>query len=160
MKFFDKEKVTQCNLLGKKEIKEFIKNGCDFLNTKEKYKNYQLSNKSSVIVDENKNILFFTYFDKICFNFSLKKHKQIYLDSGALKPLERGADVMIPGILKYLDKQDNFEEGDVLHINIEGHGIYAVGVAKLSLTECKQRGEGVCVDVLNVNNGYLEKIIK
>lgn len=164
MKYFEKQTVTQVNNLSKKDIKDFIKKGYTELNPKETYKCHQISNKSKIITNMNKEILFFTYYDKIIdVNFEKVKNeniKRIFLDKGALKAVDRGADVMIPGILKYIDRQDDFKNDEIVYVEIEENGIYGVGIALMSLEEVKLKSEGKTIEILHTKNGCLNDLIK
>ncbi|ORD94648.1 hypothetical protein ECANGB1_311 [Enterospora canceri] len=162
MRYFDKESVVQINVLSKKELRDLIKSGMTLLDVKKKYQKYSLSNKSKVILDENKNILFFTYYNKnikLCEYFDETKDKKVIVDDGAIKPLERGADLMIPGILKFLDKQPDFKKDDVVYIEINSR-LFGVGIAQMCLSECVNAKTGVGIEILYLRDGILHKIIK
>ncbi len=68
--------------------------------------------------------------------------KTVVVDMGAVGPVSRGSDVMIPGIVKL----DQFKEGEVLQIKDEKHHVsIAVGVSLMSSDEVKRRDRGRCI---------------
>ncbi|OQS54359.1 hypothetical protein EHP00_1428 [Ecytonucleospora hepatopenaei] len=167
MKYFEKQTVVQSNFLSKKDVKEYIKKGID-LDPKQIYKVFSLSNKSKVIADSNKKLLCFTYYDKVVdIDFDKlnniqdqnKTLKKVFLDKGALNAVNRGADIMAPGILKYSEKQSEFKEDDIVYVEIENEGIYCVGVAIMSMDDIIKTGSGKSLEVIYIKDGCLKQII-
>lgn len=170
MRYFDRQTVTQVNNMAKKDVKDYIKKGCTMLEPKGDYKCHSISNRSKVITDEN-GIVFFTYYDKVCVLFehlnkidmSSLNYKRVVVDYGAKKPLERGSDVMAPGILKFVDKQENFKANDIVYIDLIADDSstehFAIGVASKSLEECKKEGSGIVIDVIYVTGCALDSLL-
>ncbi|KAL6122596.1 hypothetical protein NUSPORA_00364 [Nucleospora cyclopteri] len=162
-RFFEKLKVVNIHVLSKKDIKQFVKMGATSLDPKQEYRVYLMSNKCKVIVNINTKIECFTYYNRICpslesiDNF---KHKTVIIDSGAIKPITRGADVMIPGILKYADLQPEIEKNDIVAVKILDQDFLAIGISLMSLTEMKKEQNGVAIEVLHVKSDDLKNLIK
>lgn len=150
---FNKVEVSSSCCLGKKDKKDINKRlGYELLEKNEAYMIHRCRNKISLVSLGGVAILFFfnrKYFPTIRY---LEKHDsefhEVFLDDGALGPLCRGADVMIPGILKYKDLiKKEFEAGDAVVIRIVGKSIVAIGEAVVGLQEMASKGNGVGVEV-------------
>ena len=74
----------------------------------------------------------------------LKRFPKIVVDSGAVRHVCNGADVMRPGILSF---PDSFNEGDIVVIQEGKHEKYiAVGLAILSSSAAKISSKGVVIN--------------
>ena len=68
--------------------------------------------------------------------------KEVYVDRGAVKPITNGADVMIPGIVKY----DEFNVGDVVVIKLVDTGSFlAIGLALINSVDIKAMKKGKAI---------------
>lgn len=162
MTYFTKTEVKQFHMLSKKDIKTYIKDGCDYMNLKTTYKCFLLSNKSKVVTTDDLQIQFFTYYNNICHMFYPNKHKTIFVDKGAQKFLERGAYVMAPGITKYLDSQPDFDKDEIVYISLYDNTIsilFGIGITLMNRQECAQLNNGSVINVLYINDGTLNKIL-
>ncbi|ADM11588.1 RNA-binding protein [Encephalitozoon intestinalis ATCC 50506] len=151
---FDKLEISSSCCLGKKDKKDINRQlGREILGKTEGYMLHKCRNRASVISREGLAILFCfnkKYFPTIQY---LEKHSneefhEVFLDDGALGPLSRGADVMIPGILKYKDLvKGDFEEGDSVVIRILGKSIVGIGEAVVSFKDMAKKGNGIGIEV-------------
>ena len=158
-KLFEKVEVKNRNILSKAEKKKYNPKLGDILDMKTDYTVITVSTKLKLVKD-NSGFLFFDYFGTVIpaiksFNSSL--FKTIWLDSGALGPISRGADVMVPGIIKFIEKCPSFHKDEILGVEIEGQGIFAVGIALMSYDEMVQKKEGPVIDILHVKGDSLDK---
>lgn len=75
------------------------------------------------------------------------KYPRVIVDSGAVRPIVRGADVMAPGIREV---EGPMEVGDVMAVAEEGVGrVIAVGVALMSKGEVFEVRKGKALKVLH-----------
>lgn len=80
----------------------------------------------------------------------------IYLDEGATGPIQRGANVMAPGIYKYINMcTGDFKTNDVVCISIIEKGILAVGMALLDKNNLTEHTAGEAVTILHIDNDEL-----
>lgn len=157
-KLFDKLEVKNLNILSKSEKKKFNSKLGNILDMKAEYKILTISTKLKLIKDDSK-FLFFEYFGKVIptvKTFDRNLFKSVWLDGGALGPLSRGADVMAPGLIKYIEKCVEFEKDDVLGVEIDGEGIFAVGIALMSYKEMLAVKEGPVIDILHCRGDKLD----
>lgn len=158
-KLFEKIEAKNKSTLSKADKKKYNQKLGDLLDMKLDYSLISISTKLKLIRN-NEEFLFFDYFGTV---IPTVKHldrslfKVVWLDSGALGPLSRGADVMAPGIIKYLDKSPKFERDEVLGVEIEGQGIFAVGLALMSYDEMVVKKEGPVIDILHLKGDSLDR---
>lgn len=158
-KLFEKVEVKNLNILSKSEKKKFNTKLGNILDLKAEYKILTISTKLRLIKDDTK-FLFFEYFGKVVptiQTFDRSLYKTVWLDKGALGPLSRGADVMAPGLLKYSEKCVDFEKDEILGVEIEDEGIFAVGIALMSFKEMMAIREGPVIDILHSKGDKLDK---
>ncbi|ORD98119.1 MCTS1 [Hepatospora eriocheir] len=152
---FKNVEIKQSNKMSKKDIKQLNKLNYVCLDLKLSYTQVTLKNRVKIIKNNEGKALYFEYFNKVyptVENFDRKLHKTVLLDEGALGPLNRGADVMIPGIIKYKDKIEEFEKDEIVGIEIETVGIFAVGKTLFSLKEMINKNSGVGIEVYNLKS--------
>lgn len=89
-------------------------------------------------------------------NFNSCKFKTVFLDKGASAPLSRGADVMAPGILKYIDMCPRFSKDETVGIEIIDEGLIAIGRTIKSYDEMLSHKEGVVIETLHVKGDGLD----
>ena len=162
MTYFTKAEIKQFHILSKKDIKTYIKDGCDYMNLKTVYKCFLLTNKAKVVTTDDLQIQFFTYYNTICHMFHPNKHNTIFVDKGAQKALERGAYVMAPGITKYIYKQPNFDKDEIVYISLYDNTVgvlFGIGITLMSRQECIQLNNGSAINVLYINDDSLNKIV-
>lgn len=150
-KLFDKVEVKNQNTLSKAEKKKFNPAIGNILDMKTDYKVLTLSTKLKLVKDETRFLLF-EYLGRVyptVSTFDKANFKTVWLDAGALGPISRGADVMAPGILKYLEKCPEFDRDEILGVEIEGQGVYAVGQVLVGYKEMVQTKEGPVVEILH-----------
>nr|AGE95460.1 pseudouridine synthase b [Encephalitozoon cuniculi] len=162
---FNKVEISSSCCLGKKDKRDINKQlGHEVLEKNETYMVHRCKNKASLISLGGSAILFCLnrkYFPTIRY---LEGHGggfyEVFLDEGALEPLCRGADVMIPGVLKYKDLvKKGFEAGDTIVVRIIGKSIVAVGEAIVGLKDMEASSRGVGIEVYHrVGDGlYTER---
>lgn len=148
---FSKIEVSSSCDLGKKDKKNINKElQMEILEKNEEYKVHKCKNKTKLITRGDSGVLFYfnkKYFPTIKY---LEKHdtkfSEIYLDDGAVIPINRGADVMIPGISKYRDMvKGEFRAGDPIVVRIIGQSIIGVGEALMDFKgmDFSKSGAGV-----------------
>lgn len=133
------------------------------LDIKTEYKIYNISSKLKLIGDSN-FILFFRYYDRTfptvknlnSGNCNQDLYKRVFLDSGAIGPLTRGADVMCAGIIKYKDKSNIYQKDDIVIIEIIEQDIIAVGIALISFDETLKKNEGAAIEILHIRGDSLD----
>lgn len=150
---FTKIEISSSCSLGKKDRRDINKElQTDVLDKDKEYKVHKCRNKTKLISDSNSVVLFHfnkKYFPTIRY---LEKNDtrfcEVYLDDGAVGPLSRGADVMIPGIFKYKDMiKGNFRAGDVVVVKIIRKSITAVGEALVGLEDICADKSGIGIEV-------------
>ncbi|KAG5859756.1 hypothetical protein KMI_05g09400 [Encephalitozoon hellem] len=150
---FSKVEISSSCCLGKKDKKDINKSlGYELLEKSEAYMIHKCKNKTSLISLRGMAILFCfnkRYFPTIRYlEENGSRCHEVFLDEGALGPLCRGADIMIPGILKYKDLiKEEFGAGDTIIVRIIGKSIAAIGEAVMSLQEMMSKGSGVGIEV-------------
>lgn len=170
--FSNKTTVTTTHIMGKSDKKKFntqltkqfsdanlSTEGHGLLDIKKEYKIICLNNRAKIIKLEGSS-MYFQYFDNTfptIQNFDKDIYKVIKLDQGAAGPLLRGAEVMAPGVLKFGEINDNFEKDQVVGIEIEGMGIFAVGITLVSSIEMKKTKQGPVIDIIHIKDDELYK---
>ncbi|KAH9411349.1 hypothetical protein HK407_05g10160 [Ordospora pajunii] len=151
---FNKIEISSSCCLGKKEKKDINKHiGQELLSKDELYMVYKSKKKVALIALGKHTILFCLnrkYFPTIRYleERGTERFCEVFLDEGAVGPLSRGADVMIPGVMKYRELlKSRFKKGDVVLVNIIGRSIVAVGEAIIDFDEMNEEGTGVCIEV-------------
>ncbi len=120
-----------------------------------------LTNNIKIIKNENSVPIYFTHYDKLyptVNSFDKNEYKTVLLDSGAMAPISRGADVMIPGILKFKEENSGLSKDDVVGIEIENEGIFAVGKSLLNFKDLERVKSGVAIEILHFKGDTLENI--
>lgn len=85
--------------------------------------------------------------------------KTAILDSGALKPIQSGADVMCPGIYKYRDMvKISWKAKEIVAISIIDVGLVAIGIAEMGFDEINEQSKGVAIEVYHFMNDPLYKL--
>ncbi len=98
----------------------------------------------------------------------------VIADSGAIKPILEGKNLMVPGVL---DFSEGIKKGDEIIVRDENGKVFAVGIAKMSGDDMRREKRGVAVkiryrgygewrekrestieDVLRANIPYLKKL--
>lgn len=158
---FNKLEIISSSVLGKKDKKDINKLcGKEILLKINDYKLVKLKNRSSLILNNNKAILFY-FNNKYIPTLNTLKDKlielsNIFLDEGAIGPLQRGANVMAPGIFKYIDLcTEEFKTDDLICIKIINKGILAVGLALIDKKNISAKSSGEAVAILHINNDEL-----
>lgn len=154
---FNKLEIKSRNTLSKQEKKKINNFVGKKLDLKDEYKILCTSNKLKIILGKSHPV-YFEYYDKIyptIFSFDKSYYKTIVLDSGAIEPLKRGANVMCPGVLKYLELSDKFEKDEIVGIEIINHGIIGIGFALASYDDVIQQKEGAVVEMLHIEDDAL-----
>lgn len=144
--------------LDKKKINVLVNNALDL---KQEYRLCLLNNRSQIIRKDDRS-LYFQYYGKIfptIRNFDKSLYKCVCLDSGAVGPLSRGADVMAPGILKYESMSSEFSKDDIVGVEIIEVGVFAVGLALMSSAEMRKAGEGSVISILHIKGDALDEEI-
>lgn len=155
---FDRMEIGSQHSIGKaekKRINSLVENALDL---KSEYKVCHVSNKIKLVKDGEK-FVYFEYYGKLCptiHTFDRKIFKCVALDSGAVVPLSRGADVMSPGIIKYKDLCDKFAVDEVVGVEIIGQGIFAIGITLMSYDEMLAKNEGPVINVLHIKGDKLD----
>ncbi|KAM0672762.1 PUA domain-containing protein [Ordospora colligata] len=151
---FSKMEISSSCCLGKKEKKDINKHiDQELLSKDESYMVYKSKKKVALIALGKNTILFCLnkkYFPTIRYleEKGTEGFIDVFLDEGAVGPLSRGADVMIPGVMKCKELlKCKFKKGDVVVINIIGKSIVAVGEAIIDFDEMNEKGMGVCIEV-------------
>ncbi|WUR02793.1 translation machinery-associated protein 20 [Vairimorpha necatrix] len=158
---FCKIEIISTSQISKKDKKSINKIcNTELLKKQEEYQIAKLKNRSNLILDGNKAIMFFfnnKYIPTIkTLEQNLLNLPTVYLDSGAIGPLERGANVMAPGVFKYIDQCiEDFKKNDIVCIKIINMGILAVGQALLDKREFKQNTTGEAIEILHIKNDEL-----
>ncbi|KAI5169979.1 hypothetical protein PAEPH01_1145 [Pancytospora epiphaga] len=158
--FFGKNtKPVSSHVIGKADKKKFNAIVPNALDIKQEYRIVHLNNKTKVIKQEHIP-LYFQYHNQVfptIRNFRKDVFRSVFLDAGVLVPLARGADIMAPGILKFIDTCPEFTSGEPLGIEVEGKGVCAVGIAVMSFGEMKKVGEGPVINILHVMGDALDQ---
>ncbi|EQB60607.1 rna-binding protein [Vairimorpha apis BRL 01] len=150
---FDKIEISSSSAIGKKDKKNINKYFNKEILYKDKdYNLVKLKNRSNLIVREKIAILFYfngMYIPTLKFlNEESFEFPVVYLDEGAVNPLQRGANVMAPGIYKYFKQsQGDFKKNDIVIVNILKQGIFAIGQAIIDKTTINKDkiGEAICI---------------
>lgn len=74
------------------------------------------------------------------------RYPRVMVDSGAVRPIVRGADVMAPGIRVV---EGPMEAGDVMAVAEEGGRVIAIGVALMSKDEALGTKRGKALKILH-----------
>lgn len=80
--------------------------------------------------------------------------KVAYLDDGAKKPLLSGADVMVPGIFKFIDKIEHWNKGEYLIVKVEDE-IFGIGIATVDSKSINANSTGIGIEMIHVKNDAL-----
>lgn len=156
--FGSRTAATTSHTMGKADKKKINASIGDALDIKQEYKFLCMNNRTKVI-KHNGTALYFLYFDKIfptIRNFDRSLYKCVYLDDGAVGPLERGANVMAPGILRYREMCPRFSSNEILGVEIVGDGLIAVGISLMSSEEMESTKEGPVVEILHLRGDALD----
>ena len=110
----------------------------------------------SIVFDENEKIYLCAikkgkddvfYFPSLKDSWILPSRPTVTVDSGAVKFVVNGANVMRPGITKI---DGHFASGDIVVVNEEKYGkAIAVGLAKMSESEMQSAKKGQAVETLH-----------
>lgn len=151
---FDKNaKINTRHIISKMDKKKINKSLNRLIfDLKKEYEYLNLKNNIQIIKLENK-FLYFKYNDKLyptIQNFDKEMYKRVYLDDGAIEPIKRGAKIMAPGVLKYLEKSDKFDKGEIVGVEIIDNMIIGVGYALVSYQEMIRNKEGAVIEILHV----------
>lgn len=155
---FDKLEIKHQHNISKSDKKRLNSLVGNALDLKSEYKVYHATSKLKLIKDSSR-FIYFEYYDKICptiHTFDKSIFKCVTLDSGAVGPLSRGADVMCPGIIKYKELCDKFEKDEMVGIEILNQGIFATGITLMSYDEMMNKKEGPVIKVLHVKGDRLD----
>ncbi|MCX8204379.1 MAG: hypothetical protein N3H31_01820 [Candidatus Nezhaarchaeota archaeon] len=115
--------LSNWELVKTREIKVFIKDGVPFF------------------IELEGRLIPSIYAAEAC------KYPKVVVDTGAIYPIVRGADVMAPGVRVI---EGSMEAGDVMAIAEEGGGrVIAVGVALMSRKEVLEAKRGRALRVLH-----------
>lgn len=141
MPYYKTLQRTTSNLLGNKLAKKYGLN--------KEFTIHKTKQKLQIITDNS--VAYIIYDDHIipCIQYAQANHlvkKIVHLDDKALKPILGGADVMAPGVYKYIERCDDFSKGDVVFIEIEGE-IIGVGIALTGKNEIVAESRGVIIEV-------------
>ena len=109
------------------------------------------------LVKNKEEFIFFDFLIPTVKYLDRSRFKVVWLYSGVLGPLSRGAHVMAPGIIKYLDKNPKFEKDEDLRVEIEGQGIFVIGLALMSYEEMIEKKEGPVIDILHLKGDSLDR---
>lgn len=158
---FNKIEIISSSVLGKKDKKTINKIcGKEVLQKSDDYKLVKLKNRASLVLENNKAVLFY-FNNKYIPTIKTLEDKImdlpiIYLDEGATGPIQRGANVMAPGIFKYINLcTGDFKTNDVVCVSIIEKGILAVGMASLDKKSLNKHTAGEAVTILHINNDEL-----
>lgn len=157
---FEKITTKNCSSMSKSDKKKYNQLLGNIIDLKSEYKIVQIASKFKLFKDNTNKYLFFEYFDQIyptIQNFDKNIFKTIFLDEGAIGPLTRGADVMIPGILKYKERSDKFIKNEVVGIEIIDQGVFAVGKCLMDFEEMDKVKEGPAIEVYHVKGDHLNR---
>lgn len=157
---FCKLEIISISVLGKKDKKSINKIwNKEILKKTEDYQLVKLKNRANLVLDNNKALLFHfnnKYIPTIkSIEEGLLDLPSIYLDNGAVGPLQRGANVMAPGIFKYINLGDDFIKNDVLCIKIIDQGILAIGMALIDKKSINKNTGGEAIVIVHINNDEL-----
>lgn len=155
---FSKISAKSQNILSKQDKKKINSKIPNILDLKAEYKVFHVSSKLKLYGNED-SIVLFEYYDRLfptIHSFNKDNFKRVTLDSGAMGPLMRGADVMCPGVLKYKELSDKFENNEIVGIEILDHGITGVGVTNMSYDDMIKLKEGSLVSVYHVKGDCVD----
>jgi len=155
---FSKVSIKSQNTMSKQDKKKINAKSSIKLDQKAEYKVCSISSKIKLYRDD-KSIILFEYYDRVfptIHSFDRSCFKRVVLDAGAVGPLMRGADVMCPGVIKYKDMSDDFEENEIVGIEIIDQGIIGVGVTLMSYNEMIKKKEGPVIDVLHIKGDFID----
>ncbi|KAF5140436.1 rna-binding protein [Vairimorpha ceranae] len=158
---FKKIEVISSSILSKKD-KKTINKICDneILKKNVDYSLVKLKNRANLILESNKALLFYFNNKYIPTIKSLENNlltiPKIYLDAGAVSPIQRGANVMAPGIFKYINLcTHDFKKNEILCIEILNFAILAIGIALLNKNEITKSTNGEAVEIVHIKNDEL-----
>lgn len=158
---FDKIEISSSSTIGKKDKKNINKIfNKEILLKDTDYTLIKLKNRANLIVKEKQAIMFYfngLYIPTLKFlNEEFFNYPVIFLDEGAVNPLQRGANVMAPGIYKYIEQsQGNFKKNDIVIISILNHGTLAIGQALLDKTKINKNKTGEAISILHIKSDEL-----
>ncbi|EJW03792.1 hypothetical protein EDEG_01921 [Edhazardia aedis USNM 41457] len=85
--------------------------------------------------------------------------KIVYLDSGAKVPISNGANAMVPGVYKHLNKiRTSFSEDDLVYIDVDNE-IFAVGRANINFCDINVDSKGVAVTIFHRKDDAMYKFL-
>ncbi|KAF9764775.1 Translation machinery-associated protein 20 [Nosema granulosis] len=160
---FHKIEPISSSALGKKDkknINNILKE--ELLDKNKEYKVTKCKNKTSIITLEEKAIFFLhngKYYPTIKFleenNVNLPS---VYVDEGAVGPIHRGANIMAPGIYKYIEKVSlSFSKGSMVVVKLINGSILGIGISLLGKDEFAKDSSGEAVEMLHHTGDDLYK---
>lgn len=160
MKIPKRLEKTSENVLSKKQIKSIIAllNKYHYNEEHENLKIIKCKDKVSLISSENQILLFSIGKSEFLPHLRLVDEntpfKVAYLDGGAKKPLLSGADVMLPGIFKYIDKIEPWDKGEYVIVKVEDE-IFGIGITTCNSNEITKDSHGTGIEMIHVKDDSL-----